>query len=303
MSSRMVGQRTRGDEYNEIERRKIELEEQLLDLQERRLDIEQKRIELELRKLKLVKGKSKRKSKRSSSQAPREESGDENEARDPRRLVSSVDSDDEEDYDDGHRSRSSSRRGRSYDNVSTDGMTTDDDSCDDDEGIDEDDLMQDVPKSKRLSRGPSSTSDTGEPTTTNLPPSGRGGKPLKRSPSVRDVAEASVLPPLPAKGKSVKRGNVSPPTTPKDSADPGNAFATARKNGIPLSEPPRRRRSGRRGSAPAPGYGGEEADIRVLMQRHNSARGDDLTGSNSMQDSERSLGSEDTEKRSNTRYM
>lgn len=71
----MVGQKTRGGDYLEIEQRKIELEEQLLDLQERRINIEQKRIELELRKIKLLSRKAKKKS-RTRDQPARDESPD-----------------------------------------------------------------------------------------------------------------------------------------------------------------------------------------------------------------------------------
>lgn len=281
----MVGQRTKGDEFLEIERRKIELEEQLLDLQERRIDLEQKRIQLELRKIKLLIKTFRRKSKGGGAQNARDES-DEATTGNARRLLSRMDSEDSHFYSEGNRGG---------------GLATSDEDEDEEDDTEEDEAA--FAKDKKI---PLKSPD--------IP----NGSSVKKDRATKRSSWAREILPLPPNRAD------KPRLAKRHSGDSYVATGSREKsrNGYDHAEGPRRHRVGRRGSAPSGTIesdtpmekGARDALTRHASMRHVAAVSKKDTRrsltpvsrestylSTHMQDSESSMSTESvqTEKRSN----
>jgi hypothetical protein len=255
----MSGHR-RGEDSLELERRKIELEEQLLNLQERRIDIEQKRIELELRMLKLISKSLKKSKSKRNLHSTRDESEEVidavGELQDYEEIIGSTvatSDDDGEDYEDG-------------------------DESDDDEQFDD---LLDTKNRKQMKRSNSSPNgssnqsamkkgfkkrSSSSSTMDNLARNSKANRGLKRQGSVSDLEislKGSTL-----SGTKIRNQDIPTEITKMRNAD----FPTE-----VTSDAARRRRIGRRGSAPT-GTVEENISISIYnpvvdaMQRQASLR-------------------------------
>lgn len=250
----MSGQR-RGDDSLDLERRKIELEEQLLNLQERRIDIEQKRIELELRMLKLIsKSLKKSKSKKGLNAATRDENDE---------VTDEVG--ELQDYEE---------------QIGGAGVTSDDDGDDFEDGDesedDEHDDTLDQKNRKQMKRSNSSSNGSGKKGVRRR----SGGSSAVENPSRNSKPNKALKKQGSNSNLDVSPKGPSPPLTKIRNQDVPTEVTKMRNADFPtevISESTRRRRMGRRGSAPTGTVDGNASasfynPVSDAMQRQASLR-------------------------------